>query len=315
MKNYYDILGISEGSTEAEIKKAYRKVAQEFHPDKNSSPGAEEKFKEAAEAYSVLGNKSKRSEYDRSRKSSTFNFDDWLNRDFKWGGGNSDFGRDRFRQSQSRAHHRPQMPDTKYLNIYETIKADLVDLVEGKPVTVSYIRKAVTSEMEKTEEEKTLNIHVDLRKKKMDIVKGSNGYSINIKLENLGHEDIYTRVNAWGDQERLLLSGEYHLIIDVLVPEGVEIEDGNIIQYVDIPLSKILFKGEKVRITTIFDKSYNAEINQPKKINDLKFNIKEGGYMSKAGAIGNYVIRFNVIAPNISEIPEEDLDILRRYII
>jgi DnaJ-class molecular chaperone len=316
LKNYYDILGISGSASDSEIKKAYRKIAHEFHPDKNSSPGAEEKFKAAAEAYSILGNKEKRDEYDRSRRSSTFNFDDFVNNEFRWNSRDSDFGRDRFRQSYHRGSTRSQqMPDTKYLNIYENLEADLVDLVEGKPINVSYMRRAVTTDMEKIDEEKTLNIHVDLRKKKIEIVKNSAGYSINVKLEGLGNEDVFTRVNAWGDQERLLLSGEYHLIIDVKVPEGVELDDGNIIQYVDVPLSKVLFKGEKVRITTIFDKSYDAEINQPKKINNLKFNIKEGGYLSKSGRLGNYTIKFNVITPDLSEIPEEDLSILKKYII
>lgn len=65
-KDYYDILGLSKGATEAEIKKAYRQMALKYHPDKN--PGnkeAEEKFKEAADAYSVLSDTQKRANYDR----------------------------------------------------------------------------------------------------------------------------------------------------------------------------------------------------------------------------------------------------------
>ena len=53
-KNYYSILGVSKNASDDEIKKAYRKMALKYHPDKNSSPGAEEKFKEIAEAYDVL---------------------------------------------------------------------------------------------------------------------------------------------------------------------------------------------------------------------------------------------------------------------
>ncbi len=53
-KDYYKILGVSRTATEDEIKKAYRKMALKYHPDKNTSPGAEEKFKEVAEAYDVL---------------------------------------------------------------------------------------------------------------------------------------------------------------------------------------------------------------------------------------------------------------------
>jgi len=65
-RDYYEILGVSKSSTADEIKKAYRKVAMQFHPDRN--PGdkeAEEKFKEAAEAYEVLSDQDKRGQYDR----------------------------------------------------------------------------------------------------------------------------------------------------------------------------------------------------------------------------------------------------------
>uniref|UniRef100_A0A0N4ZU54 DnaJ homolog dnj-20 n=1 Tax=Parastrongyloides trichosuri TaxID=131310 RepID=A0A0N4ZU54_PARTI len=64
-KDYYKILGISRGSTDDEIKKAYRKMALKYHPDKNKDIGAEGKFKEIAEAYDVLGDKTKKDVYDQ----------------------------------------------------------------------------------------------------------------------------------------------------------------------------------------------------------------------------------------------------------
>jgi len=65
-RDYYEILGVSKSADEAEIKKAYRKMALKFHPDKNpDDSSAEEKFKEAAEAYDVLSNADKRAKYDR----------------------------------------------------------------------------------------------------------------------------------------------------------------------------------------------------------------------------------------------------------
>lgn len=64
-KDYYKILGVERGSSEDEIKKAYRKMAMQYHPDKNSSPDAESKFKEAAEAYDILSSPDKKSNYDR----------------------------------------------------------------------------------------------------------------------------------------------------------------------------------------------------------------------------------------------------------
>lgn len=65
-RDYYEVLGLSKGADEGEIKKAYRKLALKYHPDKNpGDSAAEEKFKEAAEAYEVLSNPEKKAQYDR----------------------------------------------------------------------------------------------------------------------------------------------------------------------------------------------------------------------------------------------------------
>lgn len=65
-RDFYEILGVSKNATKDEIKKAYRKVAMQFHPDRNpDNKEAEEKFKEAAEAYEILSDDQKRAKYDR----------------------------------------------------------------------------------------------------------------------------------------------------------------------------------------------------------------------------------------------------------
>ena len=65
-RDYYEVLGVDKGATANEIKKAYRKLALKFHPDKNpDNKEAEEKFKEAAEAYEILSNPEKKSRYDQ----------------------------------------------------------------------------------------------------------------------------------------------------------------------------------------------------------------------------------------------------------
>lgn len=64
-KDYYKILGLSKGASDDDIKKAYRKLALKYHPDKNKTPGAEDRFKEVAEAYEVLSDKKKRDIYDQ----------------------------------------------------------------------------------------------------------------------------------------------------------------------------------------------------------------------------------------------------------
>lgn len=67
-KDYYDILGVQPDSDDKEIKTAYRKLARKYHPDMNPEPGAEDKFKEVAEAYEVLKDTARRAEYDELRQ-------------------------------------------------------------------------------------------------------------------------------------------------------------------------------------------------------------------------------------------------------
>ena len=64
-RDYYEVLGVSKGATEEVVRKAYRKKALEYHPDRNKSPDAEGKFKEVSEAYQVLIDSQKRAQYDR----------------------------------------------------------------------------------------------------------------------------------------------------------------------------------------------------------------------------------------------------------
>lgn len=63
-RDYYEVLGVPKAAGKDEIKSAYRKLALQYHPDRNKSAGAEEKFKEISEAYAVLSDDEKRKRYD-----------------------------------------------------------------------------------------------------------------------------------------------------------------------------------------------------------------------------------------------------------
>ena len=90
-RDYYEVLGVDKKASAADIKKAYRKIAIKYHPDRQGDKSdaakkeAEEKFKEAAEAYSVLSDETKRQQYDQ------FGFNGPNMGDGGFGGGFSDF--------------------------------------------------------------------------------------------------------------------------------------------------------------------------------------------------------------------------------
>ncbi len=146
-RDFYEILGVSKSSSAEEIKKAYRKTAIQFHPDKN--PGnkeAEEKFKEAAEAYEVLSNADKKAQYDRYGHSRPgmggqghhMNMDDIFSQfgDIFGGGGGSPF--DSFFGGGSRGSQR------KGSNLRIKLKLTLEEIANGveKKIKVNRLIRA-----------------------------------------------------------------------------------------------------------------------------------------------------------------------------
>ena len=231
------------------------------------------------------------------------NFDEWVN-DFSQG----------FRDSEFTSYSKTQRRKSEYLDISMNIETDFVDLVKGANIEISFSRHVSTDVDKKDIQDKKIIIKVDLRKKHMNLVKTDSGFELSLKIDGMGNEDIVPRLNIWGQEELELLRGNLNIKMDISIPEDISLEDGNIIQEARIPLYKVLFKDEVISIDTIFDKSYNAEINSPDLINNLSFSIPDEGIKSKNGDLGKYIVKFNIESPDLSSLKDKDLDQLKNHL-
>ena len=138
-RDYYEVLGVSKGATDDEIKRAYRKLAKKYHPDLNKEPDAAEKFKEVNEAYEILSDPTKRQNYDQFgfagndpngfggfQQGDFSGFDDIFSSFFGGGMGGSGF-------SSGRSNRGPQKGNDRFMRM----NVSFMDACFGKTETVN----------------------------------------------------------------------------------------------------------------------------------------------------------------------------------
>lgn len=158
-RDYYDVLGVNKSADKTEIKKAYRQLAKQYHPDKNKASDAESKFKEVQEAYDVLGDSEKRKAYDQFGHAGTQGFNGFGgfgsgngyagSADFEdigdlfgqfFGGGFGGFGS---RQQQKRGVQRGR-------DLEVTIKLSFENAVFGTEETITYSHRVPCNDCKST---------------------------------------------------------------------------------------------------------------------------------------------------------------------
>jgi len=283
-KSLYETLGVSENASASEIKKAYRKLAKQYHPDMNKEASAEEKFKEINAAYEVLGNEEKKAQYDMHGDSmfggqnfhdfaqgqgAGVDINDILNQMFGGGGfgGASGFPGGGF--SGGFGGH--SAPD---LDLEANLSVDFRTAILGG----------------------TKNISVE-------------GESFDIKIPKGIKSGQKIRAKGKGRAAQGFPRGDLILKINVLEDDEYTREDDDLTKSFDIPLYTAMFGG-KVVIDTLY-KEITLKVPQNTKQNQ-KFRVKElGAYNRKTKETGYLYLKANIIIPKIEDLPEDLVDALR----
>jgi curved DNA-binding protein len=282
-KSLYETLEVSSSSTEAEIKKAYRKLARQYHPDVNKEPGAEEKFKEINAAYEILSDKSKRAQYD-AHGDSMFggqNFHDFA----RGQGGNVDLDeilRGMFGGGGS---------------------AGFGGFSGGGFGGGGFGQQSVNLDIESNI---TVPFSVAVLGGKHSVSMHGDSFDIKIPAGIKSGEKLRVRGKGkdMGGQK-----GDLYLIITVAASIDYEREGDNIVKVFDVPLKAALFGG-KVSVETL-EKEITLKVPQNTK-NGQRFRVKEMGIMNrKTNERGNLYLKANIVLPAVDDLDEELVKVLQ----
>lgn len=276
-KSLYDTLGVSESASESEIKKAYRKLARQYHPDVNKSPEAEEKFKEINAAYEVLSDKEKKAQYDRfgdqmfggqnfqdfaRSQGGNVDLDEILRQMFGGGGGFGGFGGGGFGGSGfggfggGGGYQQP------------------VNLDLESAITVPFQTAVLGGKH-----------HVTLE---------GEGFDIKIPAGVKDGEKLRVRGKGRKQGGR---SGDLFLKINIASNPEYEREGDTLVKRFDVPLYAALF-GDKVAVKTL-EKEITLKVPQNTR-NGQRFRVKEMGVMNrKSNQRGDLFLVANVVMPNV----------------
>ncbi len=290
-KSLYETLEVSENASEAEIKKAYRKLARKYHPDVNKETSAEEKFKEINSAYEILSDPKKKQQYDMYGDSmfggqnfhdfsqsagGGANLDDILREMFSqgggFGGGGNPFGGggNPFGGAGGFGGGFAQEPNLD---------------IETK-VTIPF---------------------------SVSILGGSHSVSVNgerfdIKIPAGVKSGEKMRVKGKGHAQNGRV-GDLFLKITVAANPEYEREGDDLVKTFDVPLYAALF-GDKIAIQTL-EKEIKLKVPKNTK-NGQRFRVKEMGAMNRKTKVrGDLYLKANIVLPKVDELDEDLVTIMQ----
>jgi len=285
-KSLYETLEINESASESEIKKAYRKLARQYHPDVNKDPGAEEKFKEINSAYEILSDKEKKQQYDMHGDSmfggqnfhdfsrshggaGAGSMEDILREMFSggggfggggFGGGGNPFGGGGFHQEPN-------------LDIETNVTIPFVVSILGGSHSVAV-----------------------------------NGDRFDIKIPAGVNSGEKMRVKGKGHSQNGR-AGDLFLKITVSSSPDYEREGDDLVKEFNVPLSAALF-GEKIAIETL-EKEIKLKVPANTK-NGQRFRVKEMGAMNrKTKTRGNLYLRANIVLPKVEDLDKDLVEMMK----
>lgn len=276
-KSLYQTLGVSQNATSDEIKKAYRKLARQYHPDINKAKDAEEKFKEINAAYEILSDEKKRAQYDQfgdsmfggqnfsdfARSNQNIDLEDILNQIFggNMGGRSERFSTGRFSNFGG------------FDGLFGETNKEQLNII--KEITIPFESALLGGNYHYAEGRFDIKIPAGIK----------NGEKLRVK--NRGRKS--------GN-----ISGDLILKVSIAPSNEYEIKDDMLTKKINISLKTALFGG-KIKVQTPY-KELNLTIPKNTK-NNQRFRIKEHGIKNrKTNSIGDLYIIINVILPDISEL-------------
>jgi curved DNA-binding protein len=285
-KSLYTTLELSPGASEAEIKKAYRRLARQYHPDVNKDPKAEEKFKEINAAYEVLSDKEKRAKYDQFGDSmfggqnfhdfargqgGNVDLDDILRNIFGQGGGGFGGG---FGGFGGNAGFGGGFGGGVNLDIDANVTVPFAVAVLGGKHSISL-----------------------------------SGESFDIKIPAGIKSGEKLRVRGKGKKHGSQV-GDLYLRIDVAANPEYEREGDNLVKTFNVPLYAALFGG-KVSIQTL-EKEVTLKVPENTK-NGQRFRLKEMGVLNRQSNVrGDLYLKANIVLPPVDKIDPELVEAMKK---